>query len=105
MTRTNATRPAARTIRRRVERCMWRLWPHHNLDALLLLVPEDAIHLRRVLQRGAVRDHERRVDLAALDALHQGPRVVVHVRLAHLQREAFGERGADRHRSEEHTSE
>src|SRR4051794_25985154 len=64
---------------------------HHDLDALVLLIAERLVHLRRVVEARAVRDEERRVDLPLLDALHQRAHVVVHVRLSHLQRQPFGE--------------
>src|SRR5688572_15357003 len=44
---------------------------HHHLDARVVFVAERAIHRRRVFQPDAMRDDERRIDLAALDALEQ----------------------------------
>ena len=41
-----------------------------------------------------MRDHERGIDLAALDALEQRPQVTLHVRLSHPQRQPLGEGGA-----------
>ena len=43
-----------------------------------------------------MRDDERRIDLAAFDALEQDGHVLVHVRLAHLEGQSLRERGAQR---------
>src|ERR1041384_6598196 len=67
----------------------------NDFDASVLLVVEDFVGARSVAERQAVRDHERGIDLAALDAIEQGPDIFLHVRLSHLEREAFAERGAD----------
>ena len=44
---------------------------HDDLDARVVFVTERAIHRRRIFQTDPVRDDERRVDLAAFDALEQ----------------------------------
>src|SRR5690348_185208 len=57
-----------------------------DLQALLLLVLEDLVAVRRLVERQAVRDDEAGVDLAALDAVQQRPHVALHVALAALDR-------------------
>src|SRR4051794_12836140 len=69
---------------------------HHDLDAGVVFVPEGAVHRRRIFQADAMRDDERGIDLAALDALEQPGHVLVHVGLTHLQRQTFGEGGSER---------
>src|SRR4051812_5191201 len=64
----------------------------HDLDAVVLLVPERLVCASSVLEREAVRDDERRVDLTPLHPLEQWPHVLVDVRLAHLERQALVER-------------
>src|ERR1051325_1959375 len=65
MTRTNATRPAARTIRRRVERCMfgdgsWSFVVRRgatNYHAQLSRCPRDLSGLQKLLERAKVLLH------------------------------------------------
>src|SRR5436190_11636882 len=71
-------------------------WLHDDLDARVLLLAERPVHVRRVVETDAVRDEERRIDVAALDAREQLRHVLVHVRLSHLERQALGERRAER---------
>src|SRR6185295_9063750 len=66
----------------------------HYLDALILLVAEDLVGLRGVVEREAVRDDERRVNLTAFDAAEQRLHVLHHVCLPHPERESLLERGA-----------
>src|SRR4029453_16744582 len=69
---------------------------HDDLDARVVFIAERAIHGRGVLGTNRVRDVEGRVDLAVFDALEQDGHVPVHVRLAHLEGQALGERSAQR---------
>ena len=59
-------------------------------------VAKRAIHGRRIFETNPVRDDEGRIDLAAFDAFEQDGHVLVHVRLAHLERQPLRERGAQR---------
>src|SRR5689334_226696 len=68
---------------------------HHDLDAVVLLVAEGAIHVGGLVEADPVRDDERGIDLAPLDAGEQQRQVAVHVGLAHLEGQALGERGAE----------
>ena len=45
--------------------------PEHNLDAVVLFVPEDFIVIWRLLQTQVMRDHEGGINLALLDAREQ----------------------------------
>src|SRR4051812_39050919 len=71
-------------------------WPHHDLDAVVLFISERAVHLRRIVEPGAVRNQERGIDLVTLDAGEQRTDVFLNVRLSHLQGQAFAERAAER---------
>ncbi len=51
----------------------------HDLLAAVLLVLEQVVAVRRLLERQGVRDDPRRVELAALDPLEQRAQVAVHV--------------------------
>src|SRR5579875_1808226 len=59
----------------------------HDLYAVVLLVLEDVVAVRRLPQRQRVGDDPGRVDLAALDALQQRLHVPLHVALAGPQGE------------------
>src|SRR5579875_2084267 len=59
----------------------------HDLLASVLLVLEDVVAVRRLLQREGVRDDPRGVNLTALDALQQRLHVPLHVALASPQSE------------------
>jgi hypothetical protein len=48
-----------------------RLRQEHDLQAVILLVAEQLVAVRRVFQRHPMRDHEARINLAALSALEQ----------------------------------
>jgi hypothetical protein len=50
-----------------------------DFDTTFLLVPEDAITLRRIFQRESMRDNERRVDLALLDAIEEPVHIALHM--------------------------
>src|ERR1700759_3782649 len=54
----------------------------HDLFASVLLVLEDVVAVRRLLQWERVRDDPRRVDLTGLDALQQRLHVALDVALA-----------------------
>jgi hypothetical protein len=47
------------------------LWPEHNLDAVVLFVPEDFIAIWCFLQAQVMRDHKGGINLALLDAREQ----------------------------------
>src|SRR4051812_9069303 len=61
--------------------------PHHDLDAVVLFVVEFPIPVRGFAQAQPMRNRKGGVDLALLDQIHQRLHVLVHVRLAHLERE------------------
>ena len=63
----------------------------HDLDAGVVLVSKRAIHGRRLFKADTMRDDDRRIDLAAFDALEQQRHVLVHVRLTHLERQPLRE--------------
>src|SRR3954447_26164513 len=58
-----------------------------DLLAVVLLVLEDLVALRRIVQRHPVGDDPGRVDLLVLDPLEQGLHVPVHVALPGPERE------------------
>src|SRR5947209_8401897 len=66
----------------------------HHFNALVLLIAEDPVRLRRLFQRQAVRNDEARVELALLDPRQQRLQVAVDVRLAHLEGQPLAEGGA-----------
>src|SRR3954470_725114 len=68
----------------------------HDFDAAVFLVFERLVHVRRLLERDTVRDHERRIELARLDAIEQRLHVSHHVGLTHLERQPFLEGRAKR---------
>src|SRR3954467_3477612 len=55
-----------------------------DLGAMVLLVAEYLVHLRRLSDRNTMADHEARVDLAALHAIEQRFHVAHHVGLPGL---------------------
>ena len=67
----------------------------HDFYAFVLLIPEDLVTTRRILEVEAVRNYKRWINFAAFDALQQRLHVFVNVSLTHLQCQAFGERGAE----------
>src|SRR4051812_20313654 len=105
----NQPRPRAvvRDARRRPENLRFRvclftrsmassIWLHHDFHAAVLLVAEGPVHLRAVFERAGVRDHERWIDLALLDAAQQVVGPAVDVRLSHAERQALVHRDAER---------
>src|SRR5215207_9490247 len=64
-----------------------RLRLEHDLDAVVHLVVEDVEAVRRVVEPHAVRDDERRVDLAVLDVAEQLLPVALDVALARPHRQ------------------
>src|SRR5581483_2019234 len=56
----------------------------HDFEAVVSLVLEELVAARSLAQRDPVRDDERRVDVAVLDALEQRAHVAVDVALARL---------------------
>src|SRR5262245_44725377 len=56
----------------------------NHFRALLVLLVEDVIPVGSLLERQAMRDDERWIDLVPNDPLQQRPQVAVHVRWAHL---------------------
>src|SRR5687767_11509412 len=77
------------------------VWLEHDLDALVALLLEYLVGMRRLVERNAVRDDEGRVDVAVTDVLQEAAHVARHVRLAHLEGEGLGEGGAEVHLVEE----
>jgi hypothetical protein len=69
---------------------------HHYLDAAVLFLAERLIHTWCVVQRHAMGDDERRIDVSPLDVLEQPRHVLVHVGLTHLERQALRECPAKR---------
>src|SRR5256885_1156473 len=67
-----------------------------DLLAVVLLVLEDLVALRRILQRQPVGDDPGGVDLLVLDALEQGLHVPVHMALPGPERERPIHECADR---------
>src|SRR5215510_14759557 len=78
---------AARTILRSV-------WLHYHLHTAILFVVKRPVHLRRVVERHAMRHHKRRIDLARFDIAQQTREVLVDVCLAGLDRQPLVHRGA-----------
>src|SRR3954464_15324117 len=72
-----------------------------DLDAAVLLVPESLVQYGALFERGAMRDDERGVDFALLDALQQFRPTVLHRRLGHAKGGAAVDRGAHRDLVEE----
>jgi|GEM_PF-5942909 len=58
-------------------------WVEHDLDATIFFIAEGRIHLRRFIQRDAVRHHKRWIDLAAGDEIGQGSKIAMDVCLSH----------------------
>src|SRR3954452_17271019 len=67
-----------------------------DLDAAVLLVPESLVQFGALFEGGAMRDDEREVDFALLDALQQFRQIVLHRRLCHAEGEAAFDRGPHR---------
>src|SRR5262249_30989722 len=86
-------------LRASVHRLAVRL--QHHLDAAILTISEHLVGFGRGVERQAVGDDERRIDLAAFDALQERTHVPHHVRLPHPQRESLLERRAERDLVEE----
>src|SRR5436305_6417287 len=60
-----------------------------GLDAAVLLVAEDLVHLGALLEAHGVRDHEARIELAAFDQLEELGDPAIDVRLARLDRQGL----------------
>src|SRR6185312_12183295 len=75
--------PSGRSSGERSSCAAFALGPQHDLDAAVLLVPEDVVHRRTVLERRGMGDHERGVDLAILDAAEEIVAPAMDMRLAH----------------------
>ena len=73
----------------------------HHLDALVLVIAEQAIGSGRVLERQAMRDDERRIDFTALNPFEQRLHVSHHVRLTHSECQALLKRRTERNLVEE----
>src|ERR1051326_1626804 len=71
------------------------LWFENYLNAIILFVLEDVVAFWPFVQRQAVRDDERGVDVAALDAFQQGAQVAMNVGLPHPEGQPFGEGSAE----------
>src|SRR6185312_4988122 len=69
---------------------------HHDLDAAIFFLTERLVHFRRLIECDAMRDDERRIDLATLDPLQKSRHVLVHMGLTHLERQPFRERRTER---------
>src|SRR6478672_2183867 len=59
----------------------------HHLDAFILLVLEDVVAVRRLVERQRVGDDASGIDVAVLDALEQRLQVALHMGLASLDGE------------------
>src|SRR3954451_2296442 len=68
----------------------------HDLDTAIPLVAKHLVHLWPLLQRGRMSDHERRIDLAVLDATEQIVGPAVDVSLSRAHREPLVHEGAHR---------
>src|SRR4051812_11963429 len=64
-----------------------RLGLENDLDAVIFLVDERLVTVRRLVELQRVRNDEARVDLAFLDALEERLHVALHVGLAGSHRE------------------
>src|SRR4051794_6521052 len=69
----------------------------HHLDTAIVLVLKHRIALGRIFELELVCNHERWVDLAALNAIEQRAEILVNMRLAHFEGQALAERRADWH--------
>src|SRR5215471_13364606 len=69
---------------------------HHDLDAMLPVVTKLLISFGSLVEIDAVRDHETRIDIPALNTLQKPLHVTRSVRLPHFESQTFGERRADR---------
>ena len=56
----------------------------HHFRAVILFIAEHLVHLRRIVDRHAVSDHEAGIDLTRLYAIQQWLHEAHHVRLASL---------------------
>src|SRR5919107_1380634 len=80
--------PMTRTLRITRESLTGGSRLHHYLDAVVLLVVEDAEAVRRVVEPHAVSDDERGVYIAVLDPLQQLAPVALYVALPRPHRKA-----------------
>src|SRR5687768_8925577 len=62
---------------------------HDDLDAPILLLLEDAVPLRGLVEAHAVGDDEGGIDVALPHAVEERPHVLHHVGLAHLEGQAL----------------
>ena len=76
--------------------CWSLLGLQYDLDALIFLVAEHLVALRRLVQVQAMRDYKGWVDSPLLDVIQERPHIALDVGLAHLQGQALVERRADR---------
>src|SRR5215204_4772868 len=68
----------------------------HDLFAVVMLVLEDVVAMRRLLQRQGVSDDEGRVDLPVLNPLQQRLHVALDMTLPGLDRQRAVHDGTDR---------
>src|SRR5215510_6550398 len=69
---------------------------HYHLCALILFISEHLVRTGCLVERERMADDKRWIDIAPANPFQQRSHVFVHVRLSHLQRQAFREGRTDR---------